>query len=82
MLRSDNPYVVPVVLGSELVTLDALQSDVIDVPVTFWGFEVPTYFQISAYEETTETPLGVILSEPVDMAVVSPPDATVTLYWD
>lgn len=82
MLDSDLAGIVPIVLGYKTISLDALESGVIDMPITFWGFEVLTYLQISAYEETTETPFGIIYEEPVDLAVVSPPEAEVTVYWD
>ncbi|MDD5547022.1 MAG: hypothetical protein PHO67_07730 [Candidatus Omnitrophica bacterium] len=82
MLTSDYAAIVPQVLGYKNISLEAGESGVIDMEITFWGFEVLTYLQISGYEETTETPLGVLYEEEVNLEIVSQPEASITLYWD
>ncbi len=82
ILNSDYAAIPPAVLKMVPIEMDALEEQTIDVSITFWGFEVTTYLQISAYEETTETAFGVIYSEAVELEIVSPPEATVSISWD
>jgi hypothetical protein len=74
--------VTPLLLGARTIELGAVETDVVDMPITFWDVEGETFIQVSAYETTKGVDLGVILEEPVDLAVVSPPAAAVTIYWD
>lgn len=81
-LDSDYTTIPPAVLKVVPITLDALEEKTVDVPITFWGFEVLTYLLISAYEETTETAFGIIYNETVSLETISPPGATVSISWD
>lgn len=81
-LDSDYAAIPPTVLKVVPIALNALEEKTVDVSITFWGFEVLTYLLISAYEEITETPLGFIYSEPVNLETISPPGAMVSISWD
>jgi len=76
------PSPVDVPLGQRTITLDPQGEGVVDMPITFSQTEQQSVLVIGAIEETTGIDLGIIYEEPVDLVVISPPEATVTLYWD
>ena len=80
ILNSDTEA--PQILKEMSVNLGALEEKTVDVPITLWDVEGITYFQISAYESTTDTDFGVVYNEVLNLEIVSPPGATVSISWD